>query len=92
MTSPSQLYSCVDAAAILKSPVNNSTAKNHWSFSKDSRFKIPKFYCDTFYNIPETKSTRKASFGYGKKTDHDVDKNRHNVIPPSNTYDLKSFV
>lgn len=38
MSSPSQLFSCVDAAAILKSPINNSTAKNHWSFSKSDRF------------------------------------------------------
>lgn len=60
MSSPSQLYSCVDANAILKSPVNTSTAKNHWSFGKDERFKAPKFYCDNFYNIPDTKSDRKA--------------------------------
>lgn len=60
MTSPSKLFSCVDAAAILKSPVNNSTAKSHWSFSKDSRFKESKFYCDQFYDIPDTKSDRKA--------------------------------
>lgn len=38
MSSPSQLFSCVDANAILKSPVNNSTAKNHWSFGKGDRF------------------------------------------------------
>lgn len=60
MSSPSKLFSCVDAVAILKSPHNTSTAKNHWSFSKDSRFKDPKLYCETFYNIPDTKSDRKA--------------------------------
>ncbi len=38
MTSPSKLFSCVDSQIILKSPVNNSTAKQHWSFSKSSRF------------------------------------------------------
>lgn len=76
MSSPSKLFSCVDAVAILKSPHNTSTAKNHWSFSKDSRFKDSKLYCETFYNIPDTKSDRKAGklsfkkgFGYGKKTD-----------------------
>lgn len=76
MSSPSQLFSCVDAAAILKSPVNNSTAKNHWSFGKDTRFKTPKYYCDSFYNLPDTKSDRKAGtiynilgMGVGKKTD-----------------------
>lgn len=60
MSSPSKLFSCVDANAILKSPINNSTAKNHWSFSKDDRFKNSKFYCDSFYNIPQTTSRRKA--------------------------------
>jgi len=43
MSSPSELFSCVQADAILKSPINDSTAKNHWSFAKDSRFKRPKF-------------------------------------------------
>jgi hypothetical protein len=43
MASPSQLFSCVDADAILRSPVNNSPAKTNWSFAKDSRFKRPKY-------------------------------------------------
>lgn len=34
----------------------------------------------------------KLGFGYGKKTDLEVGKHRHNVIPPSTTYDIKSFV
>lgn len=38
MASPSQLFSCVNAVEILKSPINNSTAKNHWTFSKSPRF------------------------------------------------------
>ena len=38
MSSPSKLFSCVEATAILNSPINNSTAKNHWSFSKGPRF------------------------------------------------------
>lgn len=42
MSSPSQLFSCVDSDALLKSPINNSTAKHNWSFAKDSRFKKPK--------------------------------------------------
>ena len=95
MSSPSKLFSCVDSAAILKSPINNSTAKNHWSFSKDSRFKVPKYYCDSFYNIPDTKTPRKTSkntpnsgFGYGKKTDLEFNKNPLQVVPPSNTYNI----
>ena len=43
MSSPCELFSCVDANAILKSPINDSTAKTHWSFSKDGRFKRPKY-------------------------------------------------
>jgi len=43
MSSPSQLFSCVESDAILRSPVNNSTAKLTWSFSKDSRFKKPRY-------------------------------------------------
>ena len=99
MSSPSKLFSCVEATAILKSPINNSSAKNHWSFGKDSRFKEPKVNCDSFYNIPDTKNKRKTGiiiidvgFGYGKKTDLEFDKNPQHVVPPSNTYNLKSFV
>ena len=43
MSSPSQLFSNVDAKAILDSPANDSTAKNHWTFNKDSRFKKPRY-------------------------------------------------
>ncbi len=43
MSSPSKLYSCVDARAILESPHNTSTAKHHWSFGKDTRFKPHKY-------------------------------------------------
>ncbi len=31
-------------------------------------------------------------FGYGKKTDLFHDKNPQHVVPPSNTYNIKSFV
>jgi hypothetical protein len=60
MSSPSKLFSCVDSNEILRSPINNSTAKNNWSFNKDSRFKDKKLNSDVFYNIPDTKSRRKA--------------------------------
>ena len=42
MSSPSKMFSCVEADEILKSPINNSTAKNHWSMAKDDRFKRSK--------------------------------------------------
>jgi len=44
------------------------------------------------YNIPTTKSRRKAGFGYGKKTDLEVGKNRHNITPPPDTYNLSTFI
>lgn len=43
MASPSELFSCVDAKMILTSPINDSTAKTHWSFARDSRFKKPQY-------------------------------------------------
>ncbi len=48
--------------------------------------------CDAIYDIPTTKSKRKAAFGYGKKTDLDVGKHRHNITPPPTTYNLQSFI
>ena len=44
------------------------------------------------YNLPTTKSKRRTSFGYGKKTDLDVGKDRHNVTPSPDTYNLHNFV
>ncbi len=44
------------------------------------------------YNLPTTKSKRNTGFGYGKKTDLDVGKNRHNVTPPPDNYDLAGFI
>lgn len=43
MASPSELFSCVDSQAILRSPINDSPAKTHWSFAKDTRFKKAKY-------------------------------------------------
>lgn len=44
------------------------------------------------YDLPTTKTNRKTSFGYGKKTDLDVGKNRHNIIPSPDTYNLNTFI
>jgi len=86
MSSPSELFSCVQADAILKSPINDSTAKNlvlHLSYS-----------CDSFYNIPgvANNKNRKAGIGYGKKTDLEVGQHRHNVTPSPDTYNIPTFV
>ena len=51
------------------------------------------------YNLPTTKSNRKAGipivnigFGYGKKTDLDIGKDRHNVAPSPDCYNLNTFI
>ena len=36
--------------------------------------------------------TRKTSFGYGKKTDLDYGKHRHNKSPSPDRYQIDSFV
>ena len=92
MSSPSKLFSCVDSAAILKSPLNTSSAKNQYSFSKTERFLAPKPYCDNIYELGDCKMTRKTSFGYGRKTDLDYGKHRHNKSPSPDRYQIDSFV
>jgi hypothetical protein len=42
MSSPTKLFSCVDSNTIFKSPLNTSSAKSQFSFSKEDRFKAPK--------------------------------------------------
>lgn len=42
MSSPAKLFSCVDSGSIFKSPLNTSSAKSQFSFSKDERFKLAK--------------------------------------------------
>ena len=42
MASPSELFSCVEASMIMKSPLNDSTSKTHYAFARDARFKKPK--------------------------------------------------
>lgn len=36
MSSPSKMFSCVEANAILRSPINDSKALHHWSIGKGS--------------------------------------------------------
>ena len=71
MASPSELFSCVDSQAILRSPVNDSSAKTHWSFAKEARFKKSKYQyqCNylaaipstTFQDLKRTNSARRES-------------------------------
>ena len=65
-------------AEISRSPLNNSKAHQMYSFSKAERFpKIKKSgHADTFYNLPEVRSKRMTSIGFGKKSDFTLgDKN-----------------
>lgn len=54
---------------ILNHPVNTSTAKYHWSFSKTPRFKDYRGYTSTIsYNLPSSVSKRKSGIGYGDRS------------------------
>lgn len=99
MSSPSKLFSCVDPDVILKSPLNSSVSKMHWSFSRSSRFPKQKpkqqivYYasCDQLYQIPDNKQMRSTSFGYGKRSKVELE-GTNREIPPSNRYHIDSFV
>ena len=56
---------------ISRSPINQSTSKQMYSFSKADRFPPlkTKGYCDIFYNLPSVTMTRFASLGKGTKSD-----------------------
>jgi hypothetical protein len=55
---------------ISKSPLNTSTAKMMYSFPRTQRFFNQKSAtCDKFYKLPEVRSNRAASIGYGTKYD-----------------------
>lgn len=66
---------------ISKSPINCSTAKMMYSFSKADRFREKRSPCETFYyQLPDVKSTRSASFGFGPK--YDFTKNSKSIKAP----------
>ena len=50
--------------------LNNSTSKMKYSFCKASRF-LPtiRSECDIYYDVPNFRSRRSTSFGYGNKID-----------------------
>ena len=56
---------------ISRLPINQSTSKQMYSFSKADRFPPlkTKGYCDSFYNLPSVTMTRFASLGKGTKSD-----------------------
>jgi len=71
------------------SSLNTSTSKQMYSVPRALRFKEPfRSPCNRpFYDVPDTKSKRHTSFGYGNKMD--MSKSMA-VSPPPNTYSLKS--
>ena len=76
---------------LCKSAINTSTAKHMYSFSKSDRFpkikyeELPadeekrKIYRVSY--VPDTKSTRKTSFGFGKRYDFTGGRNRSKKEP-----------
>jgi hypothetical protein len=84
---------CLDSTSSFKdinqSPVNKSTSKHLWSFTKESRFPQEKVYCDRMYNIDGLKPHKYGvSIGKGTKSDFTKDKS---VSPGSSKYPRTSF-
>ena len=52
------------------------------------------FTTSQILNLPEkqVQFIFNIGFGYGKKTDLEFDKNPLQVVPPSNTYNIDSFI
>jgi hypothetical protein len=61
---------------VSKSPLNTSTSKQLYSFPKTQRFfKFKQTTCENFYKLPEVRTSRATTLGYGKK--FDFTKNDH---------------
>jgi len=71
-------------------PVNTSTSKNLYSFSREIRFKktSPGVCAQTCYELPTTKNKRNTSFGYGNKYDFTKNAGKN---PPPNNYKITSL-
>ena len=54
---------------VLRHPVNNSSAKTHWSFAKAARFPDSRGYTATIsYNLPSNVTKRTSGIGYGSRS------------------------
>lgn len=71
---------------IKNNPINNSTSKMLYSFSKDKRFHTEVKLDTPFYTLPDIKEKRSASLGIGKRTKFED----YREIPPPNTYSISS--
>lgn len=83
-------FTITPSDVIRKHPTNNSTSKEIHMFSKSKRFVAPNPECpNAFYSFDSQLSNRKASFGYGKKSDFT---RTLTVSPPATKYEIKSFL
>lgn len=83
-------FSITPSDVIRKHPANNSTSKEIHMFSKSKRFISPNPECpNAFYTFDSQLSNRKASFGYGNKSDFT---RTLTVSPPATKYEIKSFL
>lgn len=64
----SQTHITLNPEDIRNNPMNNSTSKMLYSFSKERRFQV----CDRldlpFYTLPDVQEKRSTSLGFGNKT------------------------
>ena len=81
-------HTLLNPQAILNNPLNTSSSKMHYSFSKTRRFNtsVPIFRDVPYYDLPSAKTRRTATFGVGKKITFED----RRVIPASNSYTLES--
>lgn len=83
------LNSVSSSKQINKSPLNTSTSKNLYSFSKESRFKQETIACDRIYELP---SLRPSKYGVGIGRGHKSDFTRDKTVsPPASRYTRLSF-
>lgn len=61
-------YKLNHASNNITNPLNNSTAKQQFSFSKEKRFtkRVKTEAPDAYYNLPSIKSGRNVNFSLGK--------------------------
>lgn len=84
---------CLDSVSsfrdINQSPLNRSTSKNLWSFSKDNRFQKEKVYCDRIYEVGGMRPSKYGvSIGKGTKSDFTKDRT---ASPGASKYFRSSF-
>jgi hypothetical protein len=83
-------FSITPSDVVRKHPTNNSTSKEIHMFSKSRRFVAPNPECpNAFYSFDSQLSNRKASFGYGNKSDFT---RTLTVSPPVTKYEIKTFL